>query len=707
MKNLHLLLASLLLFCATVLAGADPAAPAPAAASATTVPHLPPDKENCATGWQTAQRVTGSDDGAAFLLESQFDQAGVAGRLLRRSLDLGSGTPALGPAAWDAGAVLDSGRTSPAARRILTMGTAGATINFEWSALDEAQRAALDPDGDGLGDARLAFLRGERGREGAPFRRRQSLLGELVRSMPLLVGAPAATGQGADYLAFYKRYRARDKLVYVGANDGMLHAFGWADGAERFAYIPAVLLPGLRQIALAGSAPRAYVDGAPGQGEALIAGQWRSVLLSGMGMGARGLFALDVTDPAAGPRALWEFTQADDAAIGHVHAPPAIVKLRIGGNNAGGAAAYRYFALCSNGLDPADGAASGALFLLALDKPPGAPWRRGENYFQLTAPAGQGAALAPPVLTFNADGSAHTAYAGDLHGTLWRFPLDGVAGHGNGAGGAAGGVATALFRARAADGRPQPIAEAARVVFAPGGGYLVLFGTGRTMESADLDPASFVPQSFYGVRDPDQAPWSTVAGRSALMERRLTPGAAAGGGASSMLEGQPFDYQGSGAGVRQGWYFDYPYAAQAGERSAGPPALAGTAVIAYSAAPGANRCAPALRAYIVDSVTGLAHDRAGRPAAQAATGRRVDGAAGNVGILLPLLLSRAQAEAAPTPTGAVRSLRSVGLFQFAAEGAGLGLEQAAVAATTGRLSWREIGNWQELHDAAAKPIGKP
>ena len=109
------------------------------------VPHLPPDKENCATGWQTAQRVTGSDDGAAYLLESQFDQARVAGRLLRRSLDLGTGTPALGPAVWDAGAVLDSGQPSAAARRILTMGAAGATINFEWPALDDAQRAALDP----------------------------------------------------------------------------------------------------------------------------------------------------------------------------------------------------------------------------------------------------------------------------------------------------------------------------------------------------------------------------------------------------------------------------------------------------------------------------------------------------------------------------------------------------------------------------------
>lgn len=689
MKFLHGLLACLLALCAAVLAGAEPAAPTPA------VPHLPPDKDKCATGWQTAQRLTGSDGGNAYLLESQFDQARVAGRLLRRSLDVGTGAPALGPAVWDAGAVLDSGQPSAAARRIFTTSASGATISFDWLALDDAQRTALDPDADGLGEARLAYLRGERGREGTPFPHRQSLLGELVRSVPLLVGAPSASGQGADYLAFYKRFQAREKLVYVGANDGILHAFSWADGVERFAYIPAALLPSLRQLTQPGSAPRSYVDGAPGVGEALIENQWRSVLLSGIGMGAHGLFALDVTDPAAGPRVLWEFTEGDDAAIGHVHAPPVIVKLRVGGGNAGGAAAFRYFALCSSGFDPADGGASGALFLLALDKPPGTPWRQGENYFKSMARTGQGAALAPAVITFNADGSAHAAYAGDSNGTMWHFPLDGRAA-------SIDGSATALFHARAADGTSQPITEAARVVFAPGGGYLVLFGTGKTEQSADLAPASFVSQSFYAVRDPDQAPWPTISGRAALMERRLTPGATA-----FVLEGEPFDYQGSGAGVKQGWYFDYPQSLQTGERSAGPPVLAGTAVIAYTAAPGANRCAPALRAYIVDSVTGLAHNRAGRPAALAATGQRVDGAAGNVGILLPLLVSRTESAPPPTPTGAVRRVGSVGLFQFAAEGAGLSLAQATVAASTGRLSWREIDNWQELHAAAVKPIRKP
>jgi type IV pilus assembly protein PilY1 len=70
-------------------------------------------------------------------------------------------------------------------------------------------------------------------------------------------------------------------------------------------------------------------------------------------------------------------------------------------------------------------------------------------------------------------------------------------------------------------------------------------------------------------------------------------------------------------------------------------------------------------------------------------------------VLLPLLVARSLAPERATPSGAVRSLRSIGLYQFAGDGAALGLEQAQVAASAGRLSWREVDNWQELHDAAA------
>ena len=678
-----------------------------AAAPLLNVPVVPPGRAACNAGWQSGPRVAavgaGADSAAGYLIESGFDAAQAHGRLLRRPLGVGKGEGgadalSVGSPLWDAGALLDAGQPPAGARRIFTLSGAGLTVPFEWAHLDAAQQAALDPAGDGLGEARLAFLRGDRVREGDPFRRRAGVLGDIVRSTPVLVGAPAADGAAASepgYADFYQRHRQRQRLVYAGANDGMLHAFDWNDGAERFAYVPALLLPALHQLSagVGTYTARAWVDGTPGQGAAVIGGQWRSVLASGLGMGARGLFALDITDPAADPVVLWEFGESDDPAIGFIHAAPAIVKLR------GASSAYRYFALVDGGFNRADGGADSVLFLLALDKPAAAPWRLGDNYFRLHAPARDPQAvnaLAPPVVTLAVDGSAHSAYAGDLQGTMWRFDFDGLTGIG---GGSARTTASALFRARAADGAVQPIVEAARVVFAPGGGYLVLFGTGRAIEAADLDPAGFVQQSFYAVRDTDAQPMATVSGRGALAERRLT---AAGGGAADgfLIAGERFDYNGAGRGVKHGWYFDYPRSLQDGERVAAAPVMAGSALVIASTAPGADRCAPTVRSYIVDSVSGLAHDSRGAARDGAASGLATGRGAPSRDGSLPFVLTRYTGAGTPTPTGAMRALRTVAVFQLPAGGAGALLDRVAVGMPAGRLSWREIANWRELHAAA-------
>ena len=686
-----------------------------AAAPLLNVPVVPPGRAACNAGWQSGPRVAavgaGADSAAGYLIESGFDAAQAHGRLLRRPLgggkgEGGAGALNVGGPLWDAGALLDAGQPPAGARRIFTLSGGGITVPFEWGRLDAAQQAALDPAGDGLGEARLAFLRGERTREGDPFRRRAGVLGDIVRSTPVLVGAPAADGAAASepgYADFHRRYRQRQSLVYAGANDGMLHAFDWNDGAERFAYVPALLLPALHQLSAGAGvgtyAARAWVDGTPGQGAALIGGQWRSVLASGLGMGARGLFALDITDPAADPVALWEFGESDDPAIGFIHGQPVIIKLR--GARRGTSAAHRYFALVDGGFNRADGGADSVLFLLALDKPAAAPWRLGDNYFRLHAPARDPQAvnaLATPVVTLAADGSARSAYAGDLQGTMWRFDFDGL----TGAGAGARTTASALYRARAADGAVQPIVEAARVVFAPGGGYLVLFGTGRAIEAADLDPAGFVPQTFYAVRDTDAQPMATVSGRAALAERRLT---AAGGSAAAgfIVAGERFDYNGAGRGVKHGWFFDYPRALQDGERAAAAPVLAGSALVIASTAPGADRCAPTVRSYIVDSLSGLAHDSRGAArngvVSGLATGRGAPSRDGS----LPFVLTRYTGTGTATPTGAMRALRSVAVFQLPAGGAGALLDRVAVGMPAGRLSWREIANWRELHATAVAP----
>ena len=660
--------------------------------------------------------------GAGFLVESSVEarvetsdwRARLELRALLRGVD---GSIAIGATPlWDAGKVLGGdaaqslpARPAPAQRKIYTLvrkpDQSSATVPFEWDNLPREQRAWLDlaPSSgvaDGLGEARVAFLRGARGREtgqpGGVFRRRASVLGDAVRSMPLIVGAPSAGVQGAGYDSFYARFKARAGAVYLGANDGMLHAFDVRDGAELFAYVPHALVPFLNLLSDPAHRHRPFVDASAGQGEASLNGQWRSVLVSGMGMGARGVFALDISDPsvfAAGSGALWEFTDQDDPSIGYVSAAPHIVKLNVANKNGG--PEYRYFALVSSGINHdgqdashADSGAGGALFLLALDKPANVRWKQGSNYHKLATPAAEPAlanALAAAAVATSGDGAVRFAYAGDLQGRLWRFDFSGKAPY-------SGAV---LFEARDDSGQRQPITQAPRVVFAPGGGYLVLFGTGKLIENADLQPANFAPQSFYAVRDSAASPVAPVSGRGALAARTLS------GSVTYTIKGEPFDY--NGARAKQGWYFDFAQPRIDGERLAASPVLASGTVFVHTIVPGVDPCvAPATRSYVLDALSGLVHKAGVVAASDAATGALTRSATG----ALPQVVALDAFTAARSATGGAQARRRFGVLHLQGGSAAPALLPVEVSMPARRVSWREVANWQELHDAAKKHADK-
>ncbi|MET0857039.1 MAG: PilC/PilY family type IV pilus protein [Telluria sp.] len=671
------------------------------------VPDTPAGMAACGPGWQTARQIVSLERGAGFLVESAFAPDGWSGRLEQRALVTGiGGALSIGATPiWEAGALLTGdpakslpARPAPLERKIYTLarrpGQSDSTVAFEWSNLASEERAWLDlapPNGatDGLGEARVAWLRGDRTREiGQPdgiFRRRASLLGDTIRSTPLLVRAPSASMQGPGYAAFHALYKARAHAIYLGANDGMLHAFDARDGAELFAYVPHALLPALNQLTDPAYRHRAYVDASAGQGEVSLGGQWRSVLVSGMGMGARGVFALDITDPArfgAGLGALWEFTEQDDPTIGHVSAAPLIARLKVG--VAGGSAQYRDFALVASGVNNygQDGDPGGALFVLALDKPASARWKEGENYYRLAAPAADPAlanALAAPAIATAADGSARYAYAGDLQGALWRFDFTGKPPFSS----------AVLFDARDAGGRRQPITHAPRVVFAPGGGYLVLFGTGKLIEESDLVPSGFTSQSFYAVRDSGASPPVTVNGREEL-ERRIFSGSA-----SYTVTGDEFDY--TGAGAKKGWYFDFPQAGTDGERLAASPVLASGAVLVTTTAPGRDPCVPTTRTYVLDNLTGLAY-KDGKPASGASTGEPAKVRKG----VLPIVFELSAFTGERGATGGARATRKIGIVGVQGADSTPDVRQIEVSLPARRVSWREVANWQELHEAAKK-----
>lgn len=657
-------------------------------------------------GWQSGPVALAGSGAERYLIETTYDPGQWRGGVRRRNVQIGAdGTiKVAAELAWDAQALLDSAVGSTA-RRIYTLATGpdglARTVPFLWDSLTPPQRALLSTAAPGhapdrRGEGRLRYLRGAQDEEGvAGLRRRAGTLGDIVNSTPLIVGPPSRSMRGDGYSDFLAAHSHRPEVAYVGANDGMLHAFETPTGKELFAYIPNALLAELPRLTMPGYRHRPYVDASAGHGEAVVGGHWRTVLASGMGMGARGVFALDVTDPSrldTGLGALWEFTDADDAGIGHIRAPPLIARLRDGVRD--GKPQYRDFVIVSSAINPAsDGA---ALFLLALDKPASEKWRAGVNYYKIVVPAGDGDlpnALSAPVLAIAADGSARHAYAGDLQGRLWRFSFGSRA--------TGGALTTPLFVARDASGVAQPFSHAPRLVFAPGGGYLVLAGTGKFIEPADALPRSFVPQSFYAIRDNPDGPATRVAGRGALVQRTVSVGEL------YRIGGVPLDYAGEGG--KQGWYLDFPNTAIDGERVAGPAQVRAGAIVFDTMLPGADLCqGAASRTYVLDALTGFAYSSSGAAEVNATTGQLT----GPADTFMPPLLMELSISTAPrNATGGASATRVLALVRLDSAGATGSAKAGASAATVQlqkvtfqakRLSWREVANWQDLHEASKK-----
>ncbi len=231
---------------------------------------------------------------------------------------------------------------TPATTRNIVVGNVGATqnpvaSNFTWATIETSLQTALNKatpasSADALGQDRLNFIRGDRSKEtgqvGGTFRKRTHLLGDIVNSGVAYKGTPSKSIVGSStYATFFAANLSRTAAVYVGANDGMLHAFNATTGDELFAYIPSWLGPNLPALAGTGyvNAHQSYVDGSPVVGEAEVdvpAGfaDLKTVLVSGTGGVGQGVFALDVTNPASFTAAnvMWEFTNVDDQDMGYV-----------------------------------------------------------------------------------------------------------------------------------------------------------------------------------------------------------------------------------------------------------------------------------------------------------------------------------------------------------------------------------------------------
>lgn len=462
--------------------------------------------------------------------------------------------------------------------------SSGSGTTFSWSNLDTAQQTALDTNSsgvnDGKGSARLDYLRGNRSGEGSSYRIRTGVLGDIVNSDPFYVGTTenygysALAGEGSSYVGFLAAKKTRKTMLYLGANDGMLHGVDAANGQEKFAFVPNAVYPNLSKLTAPNYTHQYYVDGPPWVGDAYVNGNWRSILVGALGGGGRSVFALDVTSPDTfgASNVLWEVTHAD---LGYVFGPPSIVRLD-GGD---------WVAIFGNGYN--SNSETAKLFVVNLST-------KAVTVISTDATTSNG--LGPPVpVDTDGDLDADAAYAGDLQGNLWKFDLTGnfnnwaVAYK-------QGNTPKPLFVARDSGGKVQPITARPTVGQASNGDILVFFGTGKLIGSGDRLVSSTTPiQSFYAIKDQGSAITST--NRSDLQAQTIVK-------ETSTYRLTSIN---AVADSKMGWYLDLHVSTKQGEMVVNPALLVYGKVVFTTLIPPVNDpCAPGGDSWlmVMDAISG-------------------------------------------------------------------------------------------------------
>ena len=575
-------------------------------------------------GSNSGSVLTGSDFalGAPVAFRAQYKSGEWIGDLQARNVDTSTGV--ISPVAvWQAQTKLEA-QVLPSGtgggwltnRKIVTRtssGTTGTAVRFRepgaagaGGSITAAQATALDANSVKAKQV-LEYLRGDRTNEDTiavpkMFRRRSYVLGDIVNSEPRYVGKPNESFSDAyhpGYASFQSSKAARTPTVYVGANDGMLHAFkgtvGDADsGQEKWAYVPSFLftnnVEGLVGLTWRPADPlpakfqhRFRVDQTPTVrdvdfnrvGSTSGSGDWRSLLVSGLNKGGKGYFALDITNPDAASedalrsKVLWEFDGSqtgDQSRVGYSFGQPLVIY-----TNAG------WMVAVSSGYQNTTG--TGHIWLLDP--------RTGSVIKRLDVPDNGGASAANPIglanmeVFFQSDREqlVQQLYATDLRGNVWRFDLSAAA------------VASWPTNATKIAAVGAPITSAPAIAINPRdrSERWVYFGTGQVLATADL--SSGAVRTFYAVKD----------GGPAIPGTFATP--------VSRTDLEPVTPSGSapqGAAIK-GWYMDMT-SGGGGQISVSPHVARGVVMWA-STVPSTDPCTPGATAVFYAREMGAATNR--------------------------------------------------------------------------------------------------
>lgn len=349
-------------------------------------------------------------------------------------------------------------------------------------------------------------------------------LGDIVHSTPTVVGRPMddvlKIYGDESYLDFAKKYEDRETLIYVGANDGMLHAFragrfragddpgtpgyetGWIEGAnlgsELWAYIPYNLLPHLKWLSDPNYTHVYYVDLKPRVADVRIfqsdgehPGGWGTILIGGMRFGGGEIsvadtfggthetrtfrsayFAIDITVPD-NPRPLWEFTHP---RLGLTLSYPTICKV-----------GDTWHLVVGSGPVDYQGTSTQRASIFVLDL------RTGGLLQRIEAGEANSFMASPISVDVGLDYDVDVIYVGETYpqGSNWRGKMHRLSV--NGSADPTSWVLSTLF-----DGG-EPITSAPTAAVDRMENLWVFFGTGRYLSEEDKAVES--PQKLYGLKD--------------------------------------------------------------------------------------------------------------------------------------------------------------------------------------------------------------
>ncbi len=520
---------------------------------------------------------------------------------------------------WEASRWFDTTYTAGATpklndtnRKIFTSWLSGSVFTempFRWTNLNTSQQSILNLNGtDSLGSQRVDYLRGSRANETSLFRTRgNALLGDVVNSNVTYLAGSGPSYWGTNF-AGHTAYRAanvaRPAVIYVGANDGMLHAFDASNGKELWGYIPGSVfsnLPALTNLSSSFS-HKYYADGTAMVADTQTAAQstatpspsWRTMLVGGLGGGGRGYYALDISQQSSfssmsesslASIPMWEFTSSLDSDLGYTYNEPSVDPVsgafkQIAKVADASTASGVWRVIVGNGY----GSSANKAVLFFLDSETGAA---STKLVASTSTSPDNGLSAPTPVDTDGDGLIDTVYAGDLQGKMHKFQFSKL--NGSDYVVASSGDSSGVWRhIGVIYDAGMPITTAPTVSRACTGtsGWNVLFGTGKLNECAD--PTNSSTNAFYAVLDNNVSSALTV--DSTLL-------ATISYSASTITQGTVRTWTAPSLSNKKGWLMSLT----GGERVISNPTIPpdSGAVVFASTKPSGNSCDPASAGYIM------------------------------------------------------------------------------------------------------------